>query len=75
MGVESVCIVKDVKEYAKVVVFYLCLALRGWGHSGVKCYRLSDEEELSVQITRSSSYCQIQIAWHSVSEITQLSGI
>lgn len=29
-------------------VFYLCLALRGWGRSSVKWCRLSDEKELSV---------------------------
>lgn len=28
---------------------YLYLVLRGWGHSWVKWYRLSDEDELSVQ--------------------------
>lgn len=47
--------VKDGKDMLNIVL-YLCLALRGWGHSLVKWYRLSDVEELSarrktVQIT------------------------
>lgn len=35
------------------MIFYLCLELRGWGHSSVKWHRLSDEEELSAHRKKS----------------------
>lgn len=44
-------------KYAKHS-FYLCLVLRGWGHSLVKWYRLSDEEELSAHRRIRPNYCK-----------------